>query len=75
MRPWYPADDPALRERVDKLYRLEHERVENHIKWFERFAERGRVARVSGAHHLFLSNPREVLQQIEAFLSSLPPAP
>jgi pimeloyl-ACP methyl ester carboxylesterase len=75
MRPWYAADDPAVRERVEKLYGLERERVDNHIKWFERFAERGRVAKVSGAHHLFLSNPREVLQQIEAFMSSLPATP
>jgi non-heme chloroperoxidase len=71
MRPWYPPDDPALRERVEKLYQLERARVGNHIKWFQRFAERGRVAEVSGAHHLFVSNPREVLEQIEAFMSSL----
>jgi len=71
MRPWYAADDPAVRERVEKLYRLERERVGNHIKWFQRFAGRGRVAEVSGAHHLFISNPREVVEQIEAFVSSL----
>jgi non-heme chloroperoxidase len=75
MRPWYATDDPALGERVEKLYRLERERVDNHIKWFERFAERGRVARVSGAHHLFLSNPREVLPRLETFISSLPATP
>lgn len=75
MRPWYPADDPVLREHVEALHRLQRERVENHVKWFERFAERGRVARVSGAHHLFLSTPREVLQQIEAFMSSISAKP
>jgi pimeloyl-ACP methyl ester carboxylesterase len=69
MRPWYPADEAVIRERVEKLYGLQRERVGNHIKWFERFAERGRVAEVSGAHHLFISNPREVLQQIDAFVS------
>lgn len=72
MRPWYAADDPALRERVEKLYGLERARVENHIKWFEKFAERRRVVEVSGAHHLFLSNAREVLQQIDAFMAALP---
>ena len=69
MRPWYPADETVIRERVEKLYGLQRERVGNHIKWFERFAERGRVAEVSGAHHLFISNPREVFQQIDAFVS------
>jgi pimeloyl-ACP methyl ester carboxylesterase len=65
------ADDPALRERVEKLYILTRERVRNHEKWFETFAERGRVAELSGTHDLIISNPREVLQQIEAFMSSL----
>lgn len=72
MRPWYPADDPAVHERVAALYRLERARVDGHIRWFEGFAERGRVARISGAHHLFLSHPREVLQQVETFMGSLP---
>jgi len=49
----------------------QRERVGNHIKWFERFAERERVAELSGAHHLFISNPREVLQHIDAFVSPL----
>jgi non-heme chloroperoxidase len=71
MRPWYPTDDTVIRERVQKLYGLQRERVGNHIKWFERFAEHGRVAEVSGAHHLFISNPREVLQHIDAFVSPL----
>jgi non-heme chloroperoxidase len=71
MRPWYPADDPLIRERVEKLYGLQRERVGNHIKWFERFAERGRVAEISGAHHLFISNPREVVEQIDGFVRTV----
>jgi non-heme chloroperoxidase len=71
MRPWYPADETVIHERVEKLYQLQRERVGNHIKWFERFAERGRVAEISGAHHLFISNPREVLVHIDAFVSTL----
>jgi pimeloyl-ACP methyl ester carboxylesterase len=70
MRPWYPTDDSALRERVEQLFRLERERVGNHIKWFQRFAEHGHVSEVSGAHHLFVSNPREVLEQIEGFVAA-----
>jgi hypothetical protein len=72
VRPWYTADDPAIRERVEKLYQLTRHRFGHHAKWFEEFAERGRVAELSGAHHLFISNPREVLQQIDAFVSSVP---
>ena len=70
MRSWYAADDPAIRERVEKLYVLERARVENHIKWFEQFAARRRVVEIAGPHHLFLSKPREVLQQIDQFLST-----
>jgi pimeloyl-ACP methyl ester carboxylesterase len=66
------ADDPDSRERVEKLYSLTRERFRNHAKWFEAFAERGRVVELSGNHDLIISNPREVLQQIEAFVSSLP---
>ena len=66
------ADDPAIREGVEKLYLLTRERVRNHEKWFEAFAERGRVVELSGTHHLIISNPGEVLQQIDSFVSSLP---
>jgi pimeloyl-ACP methyl ester carboxylesterase len=69
------ADDPAIRERIEKLYLLTRERVRQHEKWFEAFAERGRVVELSGTHHLIISNPREVLQQIESFVSSLPARP
>jgi hypothetical protein len=31
----------------------------------------GCVSELSGGHDLFVSNPRDVLQQIEAFVSSL----
>ena len=78
MRPWYDSDDPVVRERVDTLYRLARQRFARHAKWFAEFAEfadRGRASEISGAHHLFLSNPRDVLEQIEAFMSSLPKTP
>jgi pimeloyl-ACP methyl ester carboxylesterase len=68
------AADPALRERVEKLYLVTRDRVRNHIKWFEAFAERGRVVELSGSHDLIVSNLREVLEQIEAFVRS-PPSP
>jgi non-heme chloroperoxidase len=66
------AGDPVLRERVEKLFQVTRERVRKHEKWFEAFAERGRVVELSGTHNLIVSNPGEVLGQIEAFLSTLP---
>jgi pimeloyl-ACP methyl ester carboxylesterase len=65
------ASDPVLREQVEKLFVLTRDRVRKHEKWFEAFAERGRVVELSGTHHLVFSNAREVLEQIEAFMSSL----
>ncbi len=65
------ADDPAVRERIEKLFLLTRERVRKHEKWFEAFAEQGRVVELSGTHHLLISNPREVLDQIQVFTSSL----
>jgi len=62
---------PDLRERFEKLYQLTRERVRHHERWFEAFAERGRVVELSGTHHLVISNPREVLDHIQTFVSSL----
>ena len=71
MRPWYTADDPAVRSRVETLYPLERENVARHARWFKAFADGGRVTELSGGHDLVVSNPREVVQQIDAFVSSL----
>jgi pimeloyl-ACP methyl ester carboxylesterase len=71
MRPWYDANDPAVRKRVEALYPLERENVARHARWFAAFAERGRVSELSGGHDLIVSNPREVLEEIEAFVKSL----
>jgi hypothetical protein len=71
MRPWYAADESAIRERVQTLFRLARESFARHAAWFSTFAAQGRVQELSGAHHLFISNPPEVLQQIEAFATSL----
>jgi hypothetical protein len=69
------AEDPALRERIEKLHLLTRERVRKHAKWFEAFAERGRVVELSGTHNLIVSNPREVLQRIDVFVTSLAEKP
>jgi alkanesulfonate monooxygenase SsuD/methylene tetrahydromethanopterin reductase-like flavin-dependent oxidoreductase (luciferase family) len=67
-KPYHPQ---RIREQVEKLYRLTRERVRNHEKWFAAFAEQGRAVELSGTHHLLISNPREVVEQIDAFLSHL----
>jgi hypothetical protein len=72
MRPWYPVDDPAIRERVATLFRLARERFDRHAKWFGEFAGRGRVVELAGPHHLFLSHPREVVKEIETLATALP---
>jgi hypothetical protein len=71
----YTSDDPAVRERVDASYRLERENVTRHARRFAAFAEQGRVVEIPGGHDLLVSNPREVVTQIDAFVSSLPPTP
>lgn len=65
------VDAAALREQVEKLYALTRERVTNHEKWFSAFAEKPRIVELSGTHDLISSNPRGVLEQIEAFMSSI----
>jgi len=67
--------DPALRESVEKLYLLTRERVRSHEKWFEAFAGGGRVAELSGTHDLIISNSRGILEQVQAFVSSLAERP
>jgi pimeloyl-ACP methyl ester carboxylesterase len=69
------ADDPALRQRIEELFALTRERVRRHEKWFQAFAEGGRVVELSGPHHLIVSNPGEVLQQIDGFMSSIAATP
>ena len=67
MRPWrtigqwHPGPSQTG---VEALYPLERENVARHAK-LDAFAERGRVSELSGGHDLFVSNPREVLEQID----------
>ena len=72
MRPRYDTADPTLKERVERLYQLNRENVARHEKWFTAFVAQGRIAEVSGGHDLFVVNPREVVRQLDAFVSSLP---
>jgi hypothetical protein len=67
----HAAADPELRTRVERLFELTRERVRKHEQWFAAFAEGGRVVKLSGSHDLIVSNPREVIEQIDAFVSGL----
>jgi pimeloyl-ACP methyl ester carboxylesterase len=66
------APDVSVRQAMTKEIQGAYKPYNPHEKWFAAFAERGRVVELSGTHDLIVSNPREVLQQIEAFASSLP---
>ena len=72
MPRWFKADDPDVRARVETLFPLERENVSRHARWFKAFADGGRMVELSGGHDLFVSNPREVVQQIDAFVAALP---
>ena len=72
MRPWYDPSDSKVQQSVQTLLPVARARFSAHAKWFQALAERGRIAEIPGAHHLFLSNPSDVLQQIDAFMASLP---
>ena len=79
MRPWYPADDPSIRQKVDALYPLERENVRRHVRWFLAFAGSSGLegkfvlaSDVRGSHDLLITSPREVLGHIDAFVALLP---
>jgi pimeloyl-ACP methyl ester carboxylesterase len=71
MRRWYNPNDSTVRQAAERLFPLARQRFERHARWFRGFAGREKVTEISGAHHLFLSNPREVVEQINAFVASL----
>ena len=60
MTPWYAADDPVVRQKVETLFPLERENVARHARWFAKFAPGGRTVEMSGGHYLIVTNPREV---------------
>jgi pimeloyl-ACP methyl ester carboxylesterase len=71
------AADPALRDRVETLFTLTRARVRKHEKWFQAFAPGAGIVELSGNHDLIVSNPREVLAHVEAFIQArrAPPEP
>ena len=64
------ASDPALRERVEKLFQLTRARVDAHERWFKTFAPHARVTEISAPHFLFITNQADVVRQIDSFASA-----
>lgn len=68
----YDGSDPAIRQRVSELFVLAREQYDGETQWFRSLAgSKARVVSIAGEHHLFISNPSEVRQEIEKFASSL----
>ena len=70
---WHdPSPHQTTLVKVEDAVELEvsRESFRRHAHWFESFATRGRVVEMSGTHHLFISNAREVLREVEEFVSS-----
>ena len=65
------ANDPPMRERVEKLFQLTRARFDGHANWFRTFAPQARVSEVPAPHFLFITNQAEVVRHIDAFVSSL----
>ena len=71
MRPWYDAADPRTKENVAALIEQQRASFRRHAQWFAEFSKGGRVAEIPGDHHLFLTNPADVLREIDSFLATL----
>ena len=72
-RPWYDRADPALTRAVEANYELTVGAKRAMERAFEAGVAGGRTAEILGArHHVVLSNPADVIAQIDAFIAGLP---
>jgi pimeloyl-ACP methyl ester carboxylesterase len=72
MRSWYDRDDPVILQTIEELFALARERYRQHAEWFESRADgTSRVVGVAGEHHLFVTSPARVKEEIDAFAASL----
>jgi pimeloyl-ACP methyl ester carboxylesterase len=71
--PWYDRTDEALRATLAELDRIGDETRRDNIGQFRRGMALGQVLELRPArHYLVQSNPREVLEAIDAFVAGLP---
>jgi pimeloyl-ACP methyl ester carboxylesterase len=67
------STDPAVREAARAYFTAVDALTERQAKAFEGGVPTARVVRLQGAHYIFLSNERDVISEIAAFLASLRP--
>src|SRR3989442_5602798 len=67
------STDPAVREAARAYFTAVDALTERQAKAFEGGVPTARVVRLQGAHYIFLSNERDVISEIAAFLASLKP--
>ena len=65
------STDPAVREAGRAYFAAVDALAERQAKTVEAGVATARVVRLPGAHHIFLSNERDVLREMSAFLSRL----
>jgi pimeloyl-ACP methyl ester carboxylesterase len=72
MRPWYDQGDPAVRAKVEEAFALARARYRRHAEWFGTLTQSvARAIELPGQHHLFISHPAKVQDEIEAFAVTL----
>ena len=68
------SSDPAVREAARAYYRAVDGLTERQAKALEAGVPTAHVVRLKGAHHIFLSNEKDVLREMRDFLSRLDPS-
>jgi non-heme chloroperoxidase len=65
------SSDPAARKAADAYFTTVDALAEKQAKAFEESVPTARVVRLRGMHYVFLSNERDVLREMRAFLAGL----
>jgi hypothetical protein len=68
------SPDAAVRQAAQAYFQAIDAATEKQAKALEGAVPSARVVRLPGAHHIFLSNERDVLRETRAFLASLKPS-
>ncbi len=66
--------DPAVRDAAGAYFTAVDALTERQAKAFQDGSPAARVVRLQGAHYIFLSNERDVVREVGAFLASLKPS-
>ena len=65
------STNPAVRDAASAYYTAINASTEMQARAFEAGVPTARVVRLTGAHHIFLSNESETLRELRAFLVSV----